>query len=155
MSAFADLLRKAISDANYASLSAFARAAETSATTVSKCLKDERTPPEGCLEKWAGALGLQGEIRTEFIRAGEEMQARAQTRAQPHLESLVKENNERGRRIDKYESFFFGPRKTKLVTQDPQDADVDAFELRKRLVFVRNANRVLKERLKALGADEY
>ncbi len=92
---------------------------------------------------------------TVFINAGEEVKALAQTRAAPHIEALVRENNDRGRRIDKYENFFFGPRKTKLASQDPQDANVDAIELRKRLVLTRNANRVLRERLKELSADEY
>lgn len=89
MTLFPELLDKAIWDAGFKSLSAFAREAGTSVTTVSKIIKNGRTPPTDQLPQWGRTAKLTGEALAEFIRAGEEMKAKGQTRAGPHLDSLV------------------------------------------------------------------
>jgi transcriptional regulator with XRE-family HTH domain len=83
---FGALLQAYVGEAGYSSLNAFARDVGTSGTTISECIRGLRPPPLADLERWAKALGLRGETKSDFIRAGWRMKAISREEAVPYIE---------------------------------------------------------------------
>lgn len=90
MRGFGAMLEAYIGEAGYSSLNSFARDVGSTGTTISSCIRGIRPPPLDHLEKWARALQLTGQAKSDFIRAGWRVKALSQDEARPYLEYIEK-----------------------------------------------------------------